>query len=114
MTGDLVERLRDPRGFDWGDFYELCQEAADRIEFLEGTVKTGWVNWEELWAHSQKQRDRIEALEKEVEELDQSGMKLVSERDALVKALKAILEANEDSDEIAINSIARAALGGEE
>ena len=32
---DLVKRLRDPRGFDWGDFYALTMEAADRVEALE-------------------------------------------------------------------------------
>ena len=93
MTQSLMERLRDPRGFDWGDFYALTTEAADALEALKNHVKHL-----ELGIHTLK-----------------------SERDALVKALRKIDGTSADyqfgtAEEIVQHfiAIARAALGGEE
>ena len=38
MSETLVERLRDPRGFDWGDFCALTMEAANEIERLKALL----------------------------------------------------------------------------
>ena len=40
MTQSLMERLRDPRGFDWGDVYALTTEAANEIERLTEALRT--------------------------------------------------------------------------
>ena len=58
MTDNLVERLRDPRGFDWGDFCALTTEAADRIEALE---KQHLEDWEALRQATNVTLERNEA-----------------------------------------------------
>ena len=64
---NLVERLRDPRGFDYGDFYELCREAADRIEQLTSDYGRMLDKNNECAAIAIRLQDRIEALEKEID-----------------------------------------------
>ena len=74
---DLVERLR--KWIDDDDVTDLLGEAADYITYLEGKQETDRVNWIDLFGKFDKQKDRIEALEKEVEREHGINRPLVSE-----------------------------------
>ena len=69
MTQSLVERLRDPRGFDWGDFCALTMEGAKRIEALEKEVKRWKDHQGELCVIEQALRIELAEKDKEIASL---------------------------------------------
>ena len=121
---DLVERLRRGETVEqsFGDLVKVIETQADRIEALEKEVEREHGINRPLVSELETFRSQLAEKDKEIErlklELDAALAidihAIYAERDALVKALTAILDAEEDGDSIAIRSIARAALGGEE